>query len=135
MAQRQTEEAAVALRRHGERLGQARAKLAELEAFRGEYAAQREAAMRGGMTAAGLRNFEVFLSRLDEAVAAQAGEVERLERVWDMARRHWETLRQREQAFDVLAGRHEARELQAGLRLEQKLQDEISSHRARRARD
>ncbi|MBI1394798.1 MAG: flagellar export protein FliJ [Betaproteobacteria bacterium] len=131
---RRAEDAANELRSHGERLDRARRKLAELEQYRSEYLTQRDAARVRGTTASALRDFEVFLARLDEALAAQAGELRRLEAIWEASRENWMEHARREHAFDVLAERHEARENQAAIRQEQKFQDEFASRRARATR-
>ena len=118
--QRRTEDAATALRRHGERKSQQEKRLEELRTFRREYLEQRGALLAQGTTASRLRDFEGFIRRLDEAIAVQEKEV-------DGARQFWETQRQKERAIDVLADRHAEGELERESRLEQKHTDEFAS--------
>jgi flagellar FliJ protein len=132
--QRRTEDAATALRRHGERKAQQEKRLEELRTFRREYLEQRSALLAQGTTASRLRDFEGFIRRLDEAIAIQETEVERARALWDGARQFWETQRQKERAVDVLAERHAEGELERESRLEQKRTDEFASRADREGR-
>lgn len=129
--QRRTEDAAAALRRHGERKAQQEKRLEELRAFREEYREQRSALLAQGTTASRLRDFEGFLLRLDEAIAVQEREVQRVRALWDGARQLWEGQRQKERAIGVLAERHAEGEVERESRLEQKRTDEFASRAGR----
>lgn len=132
---RKAEDAAAELRGHGERLRAAEAKQAELERYLGEYRAQQQETLRSGTTAARLRGFDDFLLRIKTAIDAQRVEVERHRALWESARAHWAEQSRREQAFEVLAAQHAAREARRDLRAEQKLLDEFSARTRGRAPD
>jgi flagellar FliJ protein len=88
--------------------------------------------LQEGAAVARLRDFDVFLERIREALDQQRTEESRLRATWEAARQHWEEQSRREHAIDVLAARHLQREQQREGRAEQKLLDEFAarSHRA-----
>ena len=129
--QKRTEDAATALRRHGERKRAAEIKLEDLQVYRAEYLEQKAAALSAGTTASRLRDFDGFIARLDQAIAAQVTDVQRLAATWEAARALWMEQRQREQAFDVLADRHADAQMRVESRQDQKQQDEFASRRNR----
>lgn len=126
VARERAEAAARELGGHGRRLEAARAKLGQLQGFRAQYLAERDAALVSGTDAARLRDYAAFLARLDEAVQSQGEELARIEVIFEAARTRWLDLRRREQAMDTLAARHAKAEAVRDQRLDRKLQDEFS---------
>jgi len=127
LAQRRTEDAAVELQGHSTRLRAAEDKLKQLRGYRDEYRTAKAQAMVQGMAMGRLREFETFLARIEEAIAAQSLEVERVRAAWEAARLHWVEQHKREKAMDALAERHAAQELQREMRQDRKSQDEFSA--------
>ena len=127
-----TEDAANSLQAHAGRLRAAEAKVGELEGYLREYEGMRLRTLQEGAAAARLRDFDVFLERIREALDQQRTEESRLRATWEAARQHWEEHSRRQHAIDVLAARHVQREQQREGRAEQKLLDEFAarSHRA-----
>lgn len=102
-------------------------KLKQLRGYRDEYRTAKAQAMVQGMAMGRLREFETFLARIEEAIAAQSLEVERVRAAWEAARLHWVEQHKREKAMDALAERHAAQELQREMRQDRKSQDEFSA--------
>jgi flagellar protein FliJ len=127
LAQRRTADAATELQGHSTRLRAAQDKLKQLQGYRDEYRSAKANAMVQGVAMARLREFETFLARIEEAIAAQTLEVQRAEVLWEAARAHWAEQHRREKAMDTLADRHTAQELQREIRQDRKAQDEFSA--------
>jgi flagellar FliJ protein len=125
-AVREADSAAGALRAQAARLRTGEAKLAELERYLAEYIAGRSQALARGVTAGLLHDYQAFVTRLEEAIAVQRREVERLRALWAAAQARWLELHRRERALAALAARHRADELLRAARLEQRRQDEFA---------
>jgi flagellar FliJ protein len=134
VAHQRADDAARALNGHAVRLRAAQEKLDQLEQYRNEYREQRTAAMRTGIQAGRLRDYDAFLSRLDEAIVQQSVEVTRARAVWEQALAHWQELDQRGQAMDTLHTRHELAERAHENKVEQKGQDEAATRVGRNTR-
>jgi flagellar protein FliJ len=124
-------------REHAERVAAAQRHLTEmedkhaaLEKYRGEYEAGFAARSRAGFDAAGVRDFQAFLARLGEALAAQAELVKQARAALDAVRAQWREAAQRVHVVDSLAERWQSEELRAADRREQNASDELSSQRA-----
>jgi len=102
----------------------ARDKLDQVEAYRVEYRERLQRALAQGMNVVQVRDYHVFLARLDEACSQQQVEVERRESAWAAGKAEWLEQRRRKQAFDTLADRHLQAESVRDARLEQRLQDD-----------
>lgn len=106
-------------------LGEAEAKLAELERFRGDYATS-----AGAGDVRQLLNRRQFVHKIEEAIAYQRAVIMRLRRALDEQRTHWRDARARAKALDGVSGRLRAGEARTAERLEQAQLDE----RARQTR-
>ncbi|MDE2448923.1 MAG: flagellar export protein FliJ [Gammaproteobacteria bacterium] len=104
----------------------AQAKLDELEAYRTAYVQDFARRAQSGMNGAGVRDYQIFLSRLDEAlrhqthILAQA----RLQRGAELE--NWRNAARRATAVGNLATHWQAEERLAAERVEQKESDERS---------
>jgi flagellar FliJ protein len=127
LAQHRTASAARELQGHAGRLRGAEAKLDQLQRYLAEYRLSRSAALVQGLTAARLREFDLFLARLVEAMGAQSLEVERARVTWEASRAHWVEAQKREKAMDALAERHAAEEQIRENRRDRKAQDEFAA--------
>ncbi|NTV94239.1 MAG: flagellar export protein FliJ [Thiobacillus sp.] len=106
----------------------------ELERYRSEYMARLSGSSRSGMDIQMLRDYHVFLGKLEQAIRNQAGEVEMLHGRWLAAHESWLALRQKVQSFEVLESRHIKAELWREDRRDQRQSDELSSRKAALAR-
>ncbi len=105
----------------------AREKLALLLQYRDEYSARFRQAAANGLGQPEWRNYQDFLSRLDEAVRQQEQAVQVHEAHTATGQADWQRQRVRLKAFDTLSERHRAREARLELRQEQKIQDEYAA--------
>ena len=104
----------------------AQAKLDELEAYRGAYVKDFARRSQTGMNGAGMREYQVFLSRLDEALKHQAHILAqaRLQRAAELE--SWRNAARRATAVGNLATHWQAQEHLAAEKVEQKESDERS---------
>lgn len=104
----------------------AQAKLDELESYRAAYLRDFTRRAESGMSGAGAREFQVFLSRLDEALRQQAQILAqaRLQRGAELE--SWRNAARRATAVGNLASHWQAEERLAADRIEQKETDERS---------
>lgn len=104
----------------------AQAKLDELEAYRAAYVRDFTRRAESGMSGAGAREYQVFLSRLDEALRhqTQALTQAKLQRTAELE--SWRNAARRATAVGNLATHWQAEERQAEEKIEQKETDEHS---------
>lgn len=101
-------------------------KLKQLLAYREDYRARLLNSTKLGMAANSLKDFQLFLGKLEAAIRQQAEEVERCKLRWEQARLEWQAQQRKLKAFDTLALRHQRSEQRREARLEQREQDELS---------
>lgn len=126
VARRRLDAATTELQKLAARRSEANAKLQQLEGFLAEYRALLRDALTQGVESDRLRDFNVFLAKLEYAIALQSAEVQRCAQAWEEAHRRWLELRSREQALAVLQRRHRSAERQREARDEQKQQDALA---------
>jgi flagellar protein FliJ len=104
----------------------AQAKLEELEAYRAAYVREYTRRAQSGISGAGVREYQVFLSRLDEALRHQAQILAqaRLQRIAELE--SWRNAARRAAAVGNLATHWQAEERLASEKIEQKETDERS---------
>lgn len=107
----------------------ARARLDELGGFKREYQQRLAGSGARGMEIHLLRDFHVFLLKLDDAIGQQAGEVEKARAHWESAQDNWFALRRKVKAYETLASRHQARELAQEEKRDQRQTDETALRR------
>jgi flagellar protein FliJ len=106
----------------------AQAKLDELEAYRAAYVRDFSRRVESGMNGANMREFQLFLGRLDEALRHQVqilGQTQ-LKRTAELE--SWRTAARRAAAVGNLASHWQAEERRAVEKVEQKEADERSQH-------
>ncbi|MEM6511625.1 MAG: flagellar export protein FliJ [Pseudomonadota bacterium] len=84
------------------------ARLGELNAYRQEYAANTNS--RGFTSAAQLKDYQDFLSRLDQAVLSQQQIIHDCEQNLERHRRQWQVKRQRLESLDRVRERYQREE-------------------------
>ena len=100
------------------------AKLTLLLDYRAEYAARFQASMTTGLTAMGYRNFQLFMDKLDTAVAAQQQVVTEAGKRVEERRLAWQTGERKRMSYGTLADRARQEEQQRQSRRDQKAMDE-----------
>jgi len=130
LAMRETDEAA-------KRLGHAiratednEKKLSMLMQYREEYAARFQTTMTTGFTAMGYRNFQLFMDKLDQAIAGQQAIVQETQRRVQAERTAWQTSERKRMSYDTLATRAHKEEQRKENKREQKNTDEQATRAA-----
>ena len=100
------------------------ARLAQLEAYEREYRVGLQQRVADGIAAAGLRDFQAFLARLDQAVGQQRSMLERAVSARDAAREQWLALSARRRADGKVIEQSESEERRTLERHEQRELDE-----------
>lgn len=103
---------------------EARRRLQELEGFRQEYRERLVHSVTGGMHIHLMRDYHVFLAKIEQAIRHQTEVVREAHGRWEAAHKHWLAERRKVKAYEVLAERHHKRELQRAERRDQRITDE-----------
>jgi len=124
LATQDTDEAA-------KRLGQAvragdetEQKLALLQQYRADYAARFQASMAAGLSASGYRNFQLFIDKLDQAIAGQEEVVRAAQARVAQERGAWQASERKRMSYDTLATRAQKEQQKQDNRRDQKQNDE-----------
>lgn len=117
------------------RWNDAEEKLKQLLAYRDSYRERLRESGSGGTSAMALRDFQLFLIKLDTAIKLQQDEVARCQSRWEAGRQEWLRQRGKLKAFDALSQRHRRSETKRENQIEQKEQDELSSNKRDRSSD
>jgi flagellar FliJ protein len=100
-------------------------RLQELNNYRDEYARRFEGGAES-MAGINMRDYRLFLSRLNEAIEEQARRVEQARAALEQSRGQWTTTRVHSDAVNKVVERMQADERRAEDRREQKENDEFS---------
>lgn len=103
---------------------EARRRLQELEGFRQEYRDRLVHTVAGGMHIHLMRDYHVFLAKIEQAIRRQTEVVDEAHGHWQAAHKQWLAERQKVKAYEVLAQRHHKRELHRAERRDQRQTDE-----------
>jgi flagellar FliJ protein len=107
----------------------AKAKLQMLEDYRAEYIQRFQEAARAGLSPQQWANYQDFTGKLDEAVAVQRKFVEASGSRTAEGQRRWLDQRNKVQAFDTLAEKHQTEQRYQEGRQEQKISDELTARK------
>jgi flagellar protein FliJ len=107
-----------------QRVGDTESRLQELEHYRKQYCREFAHRASGGIGAAGLRDYQIFLARLAEAIRQQSQLVLRMRTERDSQRLIWQSAAQRAEALTRLVNRWQTEERHALDRSEQRATDE-----------
>lgn len=105
-------------------------KLAMLLGYRDEYAARFQSSMAAGLSAMDYRNFQLFIEKLDAAIAGQQAIVQEAKRLIERERKSWQDCERKRMSYDTLATRAEKEKQHKENKRDQKQTDE---HAARAA--
>jgi flagellar FliJ protein len=126
LAQDHTDEAARNLHKRKITWQEAEEKLLQLKSYREDYQARLLQATKMGMQMNAIKDFHLFLGKLETAIRHQTSEVARCERHWEDGRHEWQAKQRKLKAFDTLSQRHLHSELKREDKVEQREQDELS---------
>lgn len=113
------------------RCQEAQTKLADLQRYHGEYATGFQQRAQNGIGAVGLRDYQVFLAKLTEAIKQQAAVVQRAEAEREQVRQEWFKAMQRTKAIAHVLEQWLAEERRALARRDQIETDERAQRSAR----
>lgn len=102
----------------------ARSRLEDLQGYKSEYQQRLAGSGARGMDIHLLRDFHVFLVKMDAAIQQQAEETDRIHAQWQQAQDAWLALRQKVKAYETLAERHHAQESARQEKRDQRASDE-----------
>jgi flagellar FliJ protein len=115
------------------RVGEAEAKLAELQRYHVDYAQSFSRRATAGSSGLALRDFQAFLTRLAEAAKAQEQIVARAREDLAAETHHWQGAARRAKAIGVVVDRWRGEELRVQERREQQETDERAQQMLRPA--
>jgi flagellar FliJ protein len=130
LANKETEAAA---RRLGDTIRlreEAAQKLDLLTQYRDDYALRCQASLASGIGATQFNNFQVFMAKLDQAIAGQQQVVADAARRADQARTDWIACEQKKMSYVTLNTRAERAEIRLALKRDQKQNDEYAARSA-----
>lgn len=130
LATNQTDEAAKRLGRAIRACEDTEQKLALLLQYRDDYDARFKSGLANGISAAGYRNFQLFLDKLDTAIAGQQQIVNDAKRRILDERGAWQSCERKRMSFDTLVTRAEQAEQRKENKRDQKLMDEFATRQA-----
>lgn len=115
---------ATSLAAHERRVIESQNKLNELVRYRGEYEKQLTQRASGGIAATDLRDYQVFLARLTEAIKQQQGIVQRTATERDAERLRWQEAARRVKAIGHVVTQWQVEEQRVMDRRDQRETDE-----------
>ena len=124
LATKETEDAAKRLGLAVKAAADTESKLTLLHDYRAEYADRFQASMQVGFTAAGYRNFQVFLEKLDTAIAGQEHVVSEARKRVAERRAAWQAGERKRMSYGTLAARAKEAQQQRDNKRDQKAMDE-----------
>ncbi|MDP2828831.1 MAG: flagellar export protein FliJ [Sulfuricellaceae bacterium] len=127
LAQNKADGAAKSLQELKVRWDQAESQLKQLLEYRELYRDRLKASASGGTSALALRDFNLFMLKLDAAIKLQQEDVSRCRQRWEAGQQEWMHRKVKVKALDTLSYRHQQAENKREERIEQKEQDEFSS--------
>lgn len=130
LATNETDEAAKRLGRAIRACEDTEQKLALLLQYRDDYQARFRSGLAAGISASGYRNFQLFLDKLDTAIAGQQQIVDDAKKRISDERGAWQSSERKRMSYDTLAVRAEKAELQKQNKRDQKLMDEFATRQA-----
>lgn len=110
---------------------EAEEKLGQLLAYRESY---RDRLRDLASSAAALRDFQLFMVKLDTAIRLQQDEVARCQARWNAGQQEWLRQRGKVKAYDALSARHKRAEERREESMEQKEQDELANNKQNQGR-
>ena len=124
LATTETEDAAKRLGLAVKAAADTESKLALLQGYRAEYAVRFQASLATGLTAMGYRNYQLFMDKLDLAVASQQNVVAEAKKRVEERRLAWQAGERKRMSYGTLANRAQQEEAARSNKRDQKAMDE-----------
>ena len=130
VADRHEQDAAGRFAESRESLVQQRQRLEEMRSYREEYLGRLAKQGGGGLRASQIKEYQVFLARLDDTIGQLEGMVHAAERAMEQRRNEWLGRRARSKALDGVVDRYRREEDRDSLRREERESDERNQRRS-----
>ncbi|MFL9923746.1 flagellar export protein FliJ [Herbaspirillum lusitanum] len=127
LATKDTDEATKRLGRAVRVSEEAQQKLNILRQYRDDYALRFQDNLTAGLTAMSFRNYQLFLEKIDTAIAGQEDVVRITQQKVAEARTAWQACERKRMSYDTLQTRAKQAELQRENKRDQKQTDEHAS--------
>lgn len=134
LSQKHADAAAKSLLMLKVRWHEAEEKLKQLLAYRESYRDRLRDLTGNGTSVSALRDFQLFMVKLDAAIKLQQEEIARCQVRWNAGQQEWLRQRGKVKAYDALSARHRRAEDKREERLEQKEQDEFANKQDQKGR-
>lgn len=105
-------------------------KLAMLVQYRDDYSTRLHSGMGSGLTASAFRNFQVFIGKIDDAIAGQQQIVKQAQLRIERQRGVWQHSERKRLSYGTLANRAQQAALHKQNKRDQKQMDEFAARRA-----
>lgn len=130
LAEKQTDEAAAKLGAAIRQFEDQENKLAMLKKYREDYSLKMQAEMRAGRDMQHIRNFQVFLGKIDDALFGQQQLVNDAMKRVQAEKKHWQENERKRMSFSALEQRAEQAEQKKEAKRDQKLMDEFGARQS-----
>lgn len=132
LAQRQLDDAALALKRAAQKHQQAQQQLATLQQYRHDYVERLQQSSQTGLSLPNYHNFRQFITTLDDAITRQNTVLSQCSEQIDKNRGVWMRKKQQLQSYETLQKRHIRQQQRLEQRQEQRNNDELALQQRRR---
>lgn len=105
----------------------AESKLSILQNYRNDYAARFQEDLKVGMSPMDYRNFQLFIEKVDKAIAGQEDILNQMQERVDQARQYWQQCERKRLTYDTLINRAKQAQIKRENKLDQKLMDEYAT--------
>lgn len=130
LAQHQNDSATRRLGQLNKQQQSAQEKLETLQQYRKDYQTRLQEATQSGISHADLRNFQQFISKIDEAIGQQLKQVEQSKVSTQTGRSEFDATQRKLKSFDTLQQRHIEEQKKVAEKSEQKALDEHTGRMA-----
>jgi len=130
LAQHQNDSATRRLGQLNKQQQSAQEKLETLQQYRKDYQTRLQEATQSGISQADLRNFQQFISKIDEAIGQQLKQVEQSKVSTQTGRSEFDATQRKLKSFDTLQQRHIEEQKKVAEKSEQKALDEHTGRMA-----
>lgn len=105
----------------------AESKLSILQKYRDDYAARFQEDLKTGMSPMDYRNFQLFIEKVDKAIAGQEDILKQMQERVEQARQYWQQCERKRLTYDTLIKRAKDAQIKRENKLDQKLMDEYAT--------
>lgn len=127
LAQTKQENVEVAQGKENKKLKEAEQKLELLLQYRDDYKNSHQEKMSAGINQAGIKNYNAFMKKLDEAISGQQAFIKEIESNIESLKMSWIESRKKTMSFGVMVDKHEQTHQKFEEKKERKAMDEYAS--------